>query len=66
MEPNEYQVVTNGVPVTDPSHDLMGQIRIARGFMRTSPGGEDQIILQGRTVTPWRDIEIPYEKEVTA
>jgi hypothetical protein len=60
MEPNEYRVLTNGIPVSDASHDLMGQVTLARGLMAATPGAEDQVTLEGRMVTPWRDLEIPY------
>jgi hypothetical protein len=61
MEPNEYRVLTNGIPVSDASHDLMGQVVLARGLMATTMGGmKDQVTLEGRMVSPWRDMDIPY------
>jgi hypothetical protein len=66
MEANQYRVLTNGIPVSDGSHDLMGQVTLARGLLATTLNEtRDRVTLEGRMVTAWREMEIPFADEVT-
>jgi hypothetical protein len=57
MEPTDFRLLVDGVMVAGPTHDRSQVTRLARAFIRE---GAKQVVLEGRAVTPWRDMEIPY------
>ena len=63
MEANEWRIVIAGVLVTESIRDYTEAASEARNYLMTSQA--DAVTLQGRTVTPWRDVEIPFAEEVT-
>jgi hypothetical protein len=59
MEPNEWRVVINDQE-QHTGHDYGAAVTLARQMRMASRNINDRIDLQGRVVTPWRDVEIPY------
>ena len=62
MEPNEWRVTYGTHGALGHTHSYAAAMRTARD-MRIN--GTQNVQLEGRMVTPWREVEIPEAEEVT-
>lgn len=59
MEPNEWRTLLRGVPLIT-THIYNVAVELAREWMDDAGVDPKHITLEGRMVTPWRDVEVPF------